>query len=158
MTSTWILVADQARARLFSPSADMKDLEEVGDYVNVDARLPDHQLQGSRRPPRVHERFGEVRHSIEPRTTPQDKSVARFASLLGSVLKRGHSERRFTRLVLIAPPRFLGALNKALDPRLDAVVVLKMPKNLTLETPHAIRGELPRSLLRRDSDIAARRA
>ena len=148
MTGTWILVADSARARLFSLGDGAARLEEVGDFINAAARTPGHELE-SAPPARVHDRFGEGRHAIDARTPPKDKVAARFAGELKSELERGHAEQRYDELVLIAPPRFLGMLNAALGEHLHGSVVLKIAKNLTRKNAETIRAELPRSLFRR---------
>lgn len=73
MSTTWILVADQARARLFSldptDGAAEGGLREIAGFVNPEGRLSAREL-GAARPPRTHDRMGASRHAIEPRTTP----------------------------------------------------------------------------------------
>jgi protein required for attachment to host cells len=150
MPDTWILVADGARARLFSLGADAMRLEEIGDFINAAMRMPGHELE-SAPPARVHDRFGEGRHAIDARMPPRDKAAAQFAVMLKSALERGHTEQRYRDLVLIAPPRFLGMLNRALDKHLQESVVLKIAKNLTRKNAETVRAELPRSLFRRGS-------
>ena len=150
MPETWILVADRARARLFSLAAGAEGMDEIGNFVNPEARTPDHMLEHARRPARMHDRFGESRHAIEPRTATRDKSAARFADLLGSALELGHATRRFRHLVLIAPPRFLGTLHATLATRLREAVALRVAKNLTRRSPATILAEVPRTLRRRD--------
>lgn len=153
MTDTWILVADRARARLFSLDERASQLKEIEDFVNAAARTPGHE-RGHAPPPRVHDRLGEGRHAIEAHTSPREKSAQQFAAMLASVLEHAHAERRCRDLVLIAPPGFLGMLNAALGAHLRAAVVLKLAKNLTRSTAETIRAELPRSLFRR-LDVAA---
>lgn len=148
MRETWVLVADSARARLFSLGAGAIRLEEIGDFINAATRMPGHQLEHAP-PSRVHDRFGESRHAIDPRTPPRDKAAAKFASVLGSELERGHAERRYRDLVLIAPPRFLGVLNGTLGKHLRESVVLEVAKNLTRHSAATIRAEIPLRLSRR---------
>ena len=155
MSNTWILVADSARARVFSLRTGTSGLEEIAAYANPDARVPAHALPRARRPERVHDRFGTARHAIEPRTALQDKHDARFAGLLGSVLADGLAARQCGRLALIAPPRFLGKLNAALGDDVQAAVVLKVAKNLTRRGPATILGEIPAALRRRRRNPAS---
>jgi protein required for attachment to host cells len=145
MTPTWILVADNARARLFSLDAGKRRLEEIEAFVNVEGRMQARMMERDR-PPRTHDRFGEGRHAIEPHASSRDKACARFAGVLRSALERGRVDHRYDRLVLIAPPRFLGTLNAALDKQLDACVALRIAKDLTHSNAIAIGAALPESV------------
>ncbi len=145
---TWILVADRARARLFSVGRGAPHLIEIADFVNPEARTPGHEREYAP-PPRVHDRVGENRHAIEAHTSPREKAALQFAAMLGSHLKHAHDERRYRELVLIAPPRFLGALNAALGARLGEAVLLRISKNLTRSPAGEIREALPDKLFKR---------
>lgn len=148
MPGTWILVADSARARLFSLSAGATSLEEIGDFINAAARTPGHELEHAQ-PARVHDRFGSNRHAIDARTPPRTKAAAQFAEVLKAALERGQAELRFHDLVLVAPPRFLGVLNSTLGPRLCERVLLRVAKNLTRRPASEIAEALPHTLSRR---------
>ena len=145
MTDAWVLVADRARARLFSLEKGAVRLNEIEDFVNTAARIPGHEREHAP-PPRVHDRLGEGRHAIEAHTSPREKAALQFAATLGSVLEHAHAGRRYRVLVLIAPPGFLGMLSAALGPHLRAAVALKVAKNLTRGSAEAIRAEIPRRL------------
>lgn len=144
MADVWILVADHARARLFA--LDAGHLDEVRDFVNAEARVPGHDTERAP-PPRVHDRMGEGRHAIEARTLPHDKAAARFADTLRAALEQGRTAHAYAKLVLIAPPRFLGFLNASLGDALAGCVALRIAKNLTRDPPAAVRAALPRALL-----------
>jgi protein required for attachment to host cells len=143
----WILVADRARARLFSLSRNAPRMIEIADFVNPEARTPGHEREHAQ-PARVHDRFGENRHAIEAHTTPREKAALQFAAILAARLEHAHAEQRYRNLVLIAPPGFLGMLNAILDANLRAAVVLRLSKNLTRASAVAIRAELPAALLK----------
>lgn len=147
MADTWILVADRARARLFSLEKGAAHMDEIEDFVNVAARVPGH-AQGRAPPPRAHDRLGESRHVIEAHTSPREKSAHQFAATLAAGLEHAHAERRYGDLVMIAPPGFLGVLNTALGAGPRAAVVLTIAKNMTRVRVDAIRAALPPSLLR----------
>ncbi|MBU6248754.1 MAG: host attachment protein [Xanthomonadaceae bacterium] len=117
MTSTWILVADAARARVFESDRPGGAWTVVSCFSNPDGHAPGRHATTDRAP-RVAESVGTTRHAIEPHTSLRDKSTERFARTLCDELERGCSERRCERLVLVAPPRFLGALHGVLDPAL----------------------------------------
>ena len=148
MAEVWILVADRARARLFSLDKGAPRMIEIEDFVNPGARTPGHEREHAP-PPRVHDRFGEGRHAIEAHTSPREKVALQFAAMLGSRLEHAHAQQHYRDLVLIAPPRFLGALNAALSARLGDTVVLRVSKNLTRNPANEIREALPQRLFRR---------
>lgn len=135
MTNTWILVADGARARLFSRT-DRK-LDELEDFIDIEGRLPARALDGSGKP-RTHERFGTERHAIEPQTQPRDKAAKRFARQLRDVLERGRVDHRYDDLILCAPPRFMGVLRGTIGKPLRDCVSAEIARDLTLGAPSAI--------------------
>ena len=119
--TTWILVADRAHARILDVGPD-GGLRELACFANPEGRAAARDLEADR-PPRVHESVGGARHAIEPHTSTRDKTATRFARVLRDALGDGHEKQSFERLVLVAPPRFLGVLRGALDkPLLDCVV------------------------------------
>jgi protein required for attachment to host cells len=146
MTTTWILVADGARARLFESSAIEAPLAEVECFTNPEGRATARRMTTARLP-RVHESVGPARHAIEPHTTPRDKIADRFAKALADTLERGRSGRRYDRLVLVAPPRFLGTLHAHLGANLREQVAGEIRRNLTALPPAQIRSRLPANFL-----------
>lgn len=127
---TWILVADTARARIFEVGAQDGQLFEVGGYANPEGHTKPSDI-GRDRPPRAHESVGSTRHAKEPHTDPHDKTAQRFARGLAEVLDHGRVEHAYTRLLLVAPPRFLGQLNAALDAQVARLVVKTIGKDLS---------------------------
>jgi protein required for attachment to host cells len=138
-SSTWILVADSAKARLFAMEKD-RSLTELKDFLNPDGRGRE-PIQD--RPPRTHDRFGDARHAIEPHTSAEEKSDQVFARELEAALERGRVDHRYHDLVLIAPPHFLGALKAALGEHVRTSVVAELSKDLTNADTTEILGHLP---------------
>lgn len=137
---TWFLVADRARARILE-AGDDHALSEVACFVEPAARAGEAALTRDR-PPTVNESVGRARHSIEPHTPLRDKISARFARALCDALEAGHEEGRFDKLVLVAPPRFLGALHAELGKSLCACVVREVRHDLTALAGHELRDRL----------------
>lgn len=153
MSTTWILVADRAKARLFAINEEDHSIAEIEDFLNPEGRGRE---PAQDRPPRTHDRFGNNRHAIEPRTSPQEKAIEFFAHELDAVLERGRTGHRFRDLVLIAPPQFLGALNAALDAKVRACVSAELPKDLTGADALEILSHLPAHLRKRASTAGQR--
>lgn len=142
MTKTWILVADAAKARLFELPRKGARLTEIACYTNPDGRSPgQHPAHG--RLPRTQESNNAARHAIEPKTTLRDKHARQFADTLGDVVQRGRLEGRYDKLVLMAPPRFLGALHATLDEQTLKHVVGEVGNDLLGLSPAELRTHLP---------------
>jgi len=137
---TWILVADRARARILETAAGSTPVE-IACFSEPDARAGEATLTTDR-PPTVNESVGGARHSIEPHTPIRDKITKRFARVLCDALEKGHNEGRFEQLVLVAPPRFLGALHAALGKPLRERVAREIPHDLTALPAHDLNARL----------------
>ena len=58
----------------------------------------------------------------------------RFATEIAAALHRMTQERKFEKLVVIAPPRMLGSLRTALHPEVTARLVAEVAKDLTAQS------------------------
>jgi protein required for attachment to host cells len=134
---TWILVADAGRARLFEAQSRDGVLAEIGGYANPEAHARGAET-GSDRPPRTQESANSARHAIEPHTDAHDKAAMGFAKGLAEILEHGRVEHAYTRLLLVAPPRFLGQLRAELGAQVGKLVAGSIAKDLT----HATNGDI----------------
>ena len=91
MATTWIVAADESRARILQVTGPEQHLTEIEDMVNPAGRAQDRELQ-----------------------TDADRIA-----------------QRFDRLVLVAPPKFLGALRKELHKEVQKLVSDELPKDLS---------------------------
>lgn len=126
---TWIVVADGAGARLFLNTGPGKGLRELPEG-RMQTALETTRSQGSDRPGRVHDRMGEGRHGMEPRADWHEQQKRQFARDLARRLDRAAGEKAFDRLILVAPPRFLGALRSALGAAAKRQVTGELSKDL----------------------------
>lgn len=126
----WVLAADRVRARVFEIDPDSRDWAEIADLVNPEGRYPK-GTRGDTRPPRSIESVGGARHAIEPHTTPEEKSMAVFSREIGDFLEQARVGRRFERLTIVAPPRFLGALRAALSPSTSDLIAQEIGRDLS---------------------------
>jgi len=109
----WVLVADAGRARILERAAPGSAWQESAAEERRNA-LPPSRDMGSDRPGRVYESMGGARHAVEPRHDPHDAAEAEFARQLAEKLEADAAQGRYARLMLIAPPRFLGELKQQL--------------------------------------------
>jgi protein required for attachment to host cells len=54
--------------------------------------------------------MGGARHVIEPHEPKKDRSARLFAHRIAEELRTAHERRRYARLFVVAPPRFLGVI------------------------------------------------
>jgi protein required for attachment to host cells len=129
MATTWIIAAHESRARVLQVTGRDQHLTEIDDMVNPAGRAQDRELQtdaeprfngSSGGPPSDAERQGAVEHSVRV-----------FAREVGRYLDKARLAQRFDRLVLVAPPKFLGALRKELHKEVEKLVVEELPKDLS---------------------------
>ena len=144
MASTWILVADEARARLFRADRRTGPLEEDLDFVNPAERLPEHEL-GADEPGRGVGPGGR-QHTFGGEDGMREHESGRFAAELAERLRKGREHGHYERLYLVAAPRFLGTLRKALDEQTAAMVVDAIDKDVVRNKPDEIRAHLPHRL------------
>jgi len=134
-TTTWVLIADGARARIFANHGPGKGLEAVaGAEFEADHR-PDREIL-SDKPGRTFESVGTTRHAIEPHHDPHRELKRSFAEELAAMLDQRLGDKAYDRVILVAPPATLGDLRAALSDRVGAVVYAELDKDLT-KTPAA---------------------
>lgn len=142
MPTTWTLVADRTRARLFSSTRAAEPLIELRDFLNPDGRELAQELvtdRSSRMPGMV----GRARGALEARTSPEEHAAQVFAREICATLERGLVDRACERLVLIAAPEFLGLLHGCASKRVLEAIEFELGKNLTSLAAEDIRPYLP---------------
>lgn len=140
--TTWVLVADGGRARLFTARGPKAPLEEQTDAVMPSSRLQEQELV-SDRPGRAFDRMGEGRHAMEPPTPAKEIESRRFAARIAALLEAERVRGAYSRLLLVAPPTFLGQLREALSDQVRGLVSTELDKDLVRFDPEAIRKHLP---------------
>lgn len=148
MPKIWILVADRSRARLFTARAD-RSLAEVENRLNPEGRAQDRELV-SDRASRMPEMAGRPRGALDA-ASAGDHVAERFARSLCDLLEQGRTRNDYERLVLVAPPEFLGFLHGAIGEQARRSIAAEINKNLTERRADEIRDYLPDSLW---SDLA----
>lgn len=127
---TWILVADGARAHIVAHQGPGKGLEAVLSLENANSRTATRDL-GADRPGRVHESADSARHSMAPRVDWHSYEKHLFAKSMAKRLDQAALEKKFDRLILVAPPHTLGELRAALHKQTREKVSAELNKDLT---------------------------
>ncbi len=134
---TWVLVADGGHAKVFQSEGRNSELVPVEGMI-FSADLPANRDILTDRPGRAFESQGRAHHAKENPSDPHRELKRAFAKKLAGILEAGLVEKRFDRLVVVAPPATLGDLRDALAKRVHGKVVAELAHDL-VKTPH---GEL----------------
>ncbi len=124
----WIVVADAHRARIFTkPDGHLEQIGEASPRVS--SRL-------GRKPNKVLGRVVSsatnfIRHRLEPRLGPDEKTTDKFVSDIASWLDNAVAQDAFDRLVLAASPKILGLLRKTLSKNTESRIIAELDKDLT---------------------------
>ncbi|MDR5899261.1 host attachment protein [Halomonas vilamensis] len=135
--TTYIVVADAARARIFT--RDALTLEEHGSLVHAEGRLHEGDLITDRRGGDVHETMSTTsRSSAGEEGTASQHENELFAKEVAQRLYSARTENQISKLVLVAPPKFLGLLREKLDGPTQKLIIHTLPKDLTKSSLKAI--------------------
>lgn len=145
MAATWVLVAERSRARIFTLATGVAPLEELEDMVHPASRLKESELV-SDHAGKMPDKGQPGQHAAPAAKTAKEKEAESFARQLCQRLEQGHNQQQFARLVIIAPPDFLGLLRKQMSASVQAVVASELDKNLVKESAEQIRSHLPATI------------
>jgi protein required for attachment to host cells len=138
-----VVVADEREANFFDVEKPQADLSARGSLRNEAAR-PDRELETDR-PGR---RFGGTdgnRHAVDGERSTELHQMELFALEVARTIDSARTRHEFDRLVLIAGPRMLGLLRKALPAPCRSVVAAEVPKDFVHHDAAAIRDAVPRA-------------
>lgn len=138
----WIAVANQELARIYSSTKMGGALSEVASLEHPEARQQARDLK-SDRPGRAFDSAGQGRHGMDPPTDPTEQEAIRFAREIAEKIEEGRLQDRFSRLVLVAGPHFLGLLRRELSEPCRKLVVAEVAKNLSQFDADQVRAHLP---------------
>jgi protein required for attachment to host cells len=120
----WILVGNASRVRLFSADAQGENWTLLEEFFHEESRMKAGDLLNQPDNPNA----GSL-HKPQPENEPDARKEVeheRFAKELSHRLDRGVDDHQFDRLIIAAPPAFLGRLRKVLSTRVRQRVVLDL--------------------------------
>ena len=147
---TLVLVADESEANFYEMERHDGALHLLRQLTDPAARLHDRDFK-SDRPGRVFDhapsatgRRGAVsHHGTGGERTPKDHEAHLFAHQVSEQLEKDVAKQHFDRLILMAAPRFLGALREALPDSIRSLVKAEVHKDLVHQPVSAVREHLP---------------
>lgn len=139
---TLIVVADGQCARFFLHEGIGHGLKPALDE-EMQQELPPSREIVTERPGRAATPMGtQGRHTLSYTVDYHEFEKERFAHQVGDLLDKLRTRSRFDRLVLVAPPKTLGALRDALDKRTYDLVTGELHKDLTHMEPAQLESPL----------------
>lgn len=149
MDTTWIVVADHQRARLFELEPPHESLREFSDMVHPESRMHERDMAQDE-PGTTSDRFGYGVHGMGTHFSPREQEGIRFAKEVAQRLEEGLNAHEFDHLVIAAEPRFLGLLRNAMPDKLRAMVTEEIDKELAhIPKAEDIRRHLPERLYKK---------
>lgn len=126
---TWVLLADGSRALLYGVPRTGTPWTLVKEYTHAASRVSEGGLTTDQ-PGRAHASVGGgARSAMESKTSPKEVEFEHFAHELAGVLHDGHGQQAYDRIVLVAPPHFLGLLRKTIDDTVAKLIVETLDKD-----------------------------
>ncbi|SJM91698.1 host attachment protein [Crenothrix polyspora] len=144
MKLTWILVADNTRARFFTAATPSSALEEFDGLAHPEGRLHDREITTDL-PGRIKSSDG-VGHAFSQQTDPKQHESDVFAKLIKDCLVEAYNAHKFEQIILVAGPSFLGLLRSQLPDQLEKSVCYTVDKSITTLSVTDIRQHLPEFL------------
>ena len=150
MKTIWVLVADEAIARILRWPENGGQLEPVEELTDADAHASGTDLRrdayGRRSGSATHQARQDTPHRLQAVSSvtssageaEQHVEAGQFAAHVAEHLGKAVQQKRFDELRIAAAPRFLGALRKALPPQVASLVTTELNKDLV----HAQNDEL----------------
>ncbi|HJU10110.1 MAG TPA: host attachment protein [Candidatus Binataceae bacterium] len=128
---TWYVVANASRARVVTLEA-ASNRSVPGAHTVAPALNEEFVGRNLKSRDVLADKLGQYspHHPASP-SVPHEHAKAGFALELADVLDKALNERRFDRLILIAPPEMLGNLRNALTEQVKHRVVGEQDKDLT---------------------------
>lgn len=128
--TTWILVADRSRARIFAGEwPELSALNQLAELSHLEGEAHQRDIETD-----TQGRFYEGRgpkHKADSGVDFKHKTALDFSHEIAARLEEGKSRNRYGRLVLIAPALFLGVLRETLPEQIHRLVVADLDKDLT---------------------------
>jgi protein required for attachment to host cells len=128
---TWLLVADASKARVFAvckarfiKSQRPDDLKLVGRYTHEESRMKGSELTTDRQG-----EFGSG--TFVEATDPKAREAEEFALELIAHLESARKAQSYRDLIIVAPPAFMGLLNKHMPQQVHKLISQNIEKDYT---------------------------
>ncbi|MBI2522718.1 MAG: host attachment protein [Bdellovibrio sp.] len=141
----WVMIGNIAQVRIYeSPDIRLDKLVLVHQFINTEARLRSDKLRDFNIG-RVHSKNYPRTKGLRPKETPHESVRLTFAKTLADYIEKARKHDNFEKLMIVAAPRFLGAIRQFLSKETKAMLWNEIPKELNFENKRDIISYLHRS-------------
>ena len=137
MSEYSVLVADSAKARLFTFARGADKLEEIDQLLHDKAHQRERDIN-SDRPGRQQGGAGSSHHGVNVEDSAREQEDTVFAKHIGEYLEADRVKQNPRGLIIMAPPHFLGILRKQLSGECQKLLAQTVNKDLAQSTTQAI--------------------
>ena len=109
--NNWVIVGDSARARFYETQNSTSDFQEFQTLIHNESRMHEQELT-SDRSGSAHDAAGMNRFNISSDQNAKQKESEIFAREIAGYLEKSRTENKFSQLVVVAAPKFLGQLRR----------------------------------------------
>jgi len=141
MASTWVVVADSSRARIFTLESKNQPMQEQEDMTHSEGRMHA-QEEVSDKQGGLAGGHSEGGHAFEAPTDIKQHEAEVFAKQIAEKLEHARVNHDYEKLILVAPPAFLGVLRNAINDHVAKLVSKSLDKDLTTDTESVIREHI----------------
>jgi protein required for attachment to host cells len=129
MAVTWVVTADSTSANVFEILKIGGDFRPITEFKHAEGQMKGSDL-ASDRPGRAFDSGGTGRHAMAPQVDLKAHEADVFAREVCEFIDNARVKNRFERLVVVAPPDFLGRLRQHISPEANKLVTESLAKNL----------------------------
>lgn len=141
---TWIFVGDASYARVFKTTGSVQKMQLVEEFDHPESRQRGSDLI-SDRPGSASVSAG-IHGGTPSKTPPKEVEARHFAEQMARFLNKGQAERAYDRLILVAPPHFLGLIKGHLTDPARKLVAEALHKDFAHQKQHELVKSLERYL------------
>lgn len=140
MKTVWVLVADEAMARILEQPPEGGDLLPVQELTDPDAHARESEMHRS-----PHGRRG-TQATVSAGDSERHQHAQVFAGRVADYLAECLRQKRYDLLHIVAAPRMLGYLRKALSPQVAEAVGITQDKDLVQHSNAELSRRLAQAL------------
>lgn len=135
MPKTWVVVAESSRAKIFELEKLNSPLKELQGLAHTPSRMHKQNLASGL----------PNRYKLTSQSNIKDNESNVFAKTIGSHLESARNKGKFSRLIIMSPPGFLGKLRKHIGSETNKRVISEVTKNLVRHSTSDIQSHIPKS-------------
>ena len=149
-SNTWVVVADASKASIYSMHKARFLIDENPNNLTLVSTHTHHESR-QKTSDLVSDKMGEYgsqsgRNSLIEMTVPKLREAEIFAHELLEQLEMGRTGNHYRDLIIIAPPAFLGLLNKGMTQNLQKLIIQTIEKNYTNDSIRVLAQNLMQHL------------